>query len=601
MQLLINNFNQTNLGALRIKSKIGSISCHCKGQTPKDFDGKLCLYQWINHNRCLEHIDDLKEAKTFPFQPLHCRSVDRLQVDQSPVNVGNRIVGFIHPPFNALYTFELVSKSSCELWLSRDNTSRNIFRIAHTFLGSQRMNLRIKLPTKSPWIYMEKGRQYWIELLQVTGNTKSFLAVKWKYYDGKIEKNLGVISHRHISLLQEDDIANSVAQKQASHHVEGWKIDWKSFHLPYQINYQLNRIVQFYHLQRFVISDDIIHSSSLQYCHNRLPNYLLTTRNRFQQVMAVAYRVFGDEFRSYISPVRGKIELIPALAQGAAKSVVQDIFTRYQSYYNQIGKPLTLLQTIRVEEKLDPSAGSRYFIELKVAQGSQHYQLSEYFYKNKTNHQWCYDADFQWSNTAPVNMIMMINHDHKYSLVLRAVLEIEKWYAQSLDSDHFTLTIIDKGFTSTPKIKAKLQKSRLKKKYFWIDDTAQSSDIISPLKQVLQQPINLTNSILFYFDPAVHFSSQLMQEIRKKTIEGRQCFAPLVINLNCGFNFQRPDGYVDRDYYNVLSCYISDYQGIIHQDKPVKAFAMLLRKLIENELDIERTSYPLLFRQYRHD
>lgn len=604
IQWLTRHFNRTASTAQRWKLKISPTSCHCQGQATKNATGNLCLYQWVNRYQCLQRVDDLKESKTFPLQPSGCQLLRALKVDQSSVNIGNRIVGFIHPPFNALYTFELITISSSELWLSRNSSSQNLYRIAYTFVDLERITSIIPSSTKSPRIYMERGQKYWIEVLQTTSNMKSSLVVKWKYYNGQVEKDLGIINQKYISLLQQQDIVASLAQKQASHQTERWSFDWKSFNLPYQVDFgqsRLNQIEQYHHLKRLSIPD--IMMNSVLDCHNQLPSYLLTVKNRFKQVMQVKYRIFGDEFRRYISPVRGTIQQSIPLARTDAENIAKQIFSQYRNDYMKIGKQLTLVETIRVEEKIDRSIGSRYFVELKVAQGSQHYQLSEYFYKNNTIAKLCYTIDFQWSNTTPINMVMVINHNHQYSLTKQNIFEIEKWYSQTAHMDRFTLTIVNNGFVNASTIKAILKASKLKGNYLWLDHSLKSTGVIPPFKQVLhylRQHHTLTNTILLSFDPSVHFSASLIQEVRKKTIQGRQCFVPYIIHLNCGFTIEKPDGYVINNDFGVIACFLSDYQEVIDQGQPIKSYTMLLEKLVQHEVDMERTSYPHLFRPYRY-
>ncbi len=94
-------------------------------------------------------------------------------------NFGARIVGYICAPATGSYTFWIAGNNNCELWLSTDDQSANVKKIAyHTdFTNSREWN---KYATqKSVVINLIQGKSYYVEVLQKEATYEDNLAVGW--------------------------------------------------------------------------------------------------------------------------------------------------------------------------------------------------------------------------------------------------------------------------------------------------------------------------------------------------------------------------------------------------------------------------------------
>lgn len=102
-------------------------------------------------------------------------------------NYGARIRGFITAPVTGNYYFWIAANNAAELWISNDAEPINAFKRAWVGTGSTSPQTWNAAPSqKSPWMALEQGRKYYIEILHKAGTAGELggagtdnLAVGW--------------------------------------------------------------------------------------------------------------------------------------------------------------------------------------------------------------------------------------------------------------------------------------------------------------------------------------------------------------------------------------------------------------------------------------
>lgn len=98
-------------------------------------------------------------------------------------NYGQRIRGYITAPVTGNYYFWLAANNTAELWISNDSEPINAFRRAYLTAGSttpQDWNVAGQTHQKSPWLALEQGKKYYVEILHngASGSGDN-LAIGW--------------------------------------------------------------------------------------------------------------------------------------------------------------------------------------------------------------------------------------------------------------------------------------------------------------------------------------------------------------------------------------------------------------------------------------
>ena len=111
-------------------------------------------------------------------------------------NYGERYRGFLCPPYTGFYTFYVASDDASELWLSTDDKVANRKRIAYLNGSVQLRNWYKNASQKSAPIYLEAGKQYYIEGLHKEGGGGDNFAVAFTTPSGEFQ---APIEGKHLS------------------------------------------------------------------------------------------------------------------------------------------------------------------------------------------------------------------------------------------------------------------------------------------------------------------------------------------------------------------------------------------------------------------
>ncbi len=100
---------------------------------------------------------------------------------------GSRIRGYLCPPYNGYYFFNIAGDDAAELWLSTDDNPANKVKVAYllTYTNSREWNKFAS--QKSAQIYLQAGRRYYVEALQKEMEGGDNLAVAWQIPGGTFE------------------------------------------------------------------------------------------------------------------------------------------------------------------------------------------------------------------------------------------------------------------------------------------------------------------------------------------------------------------------------------------------------------------------------
>ena len=143
-------------------------------------------------------LSGLLNSQYFPHRPTF---KDKLLSFELPIqgwtsNYGTRIQGLLHPPESGQYRFWIASDDESELWLSINNDEEGKQLIAYCPWATAPRNWRAIPGQKSPWIYLEADKTYFIEALHKEGGGQDHLAVAWQKKDGFSRR---VIAGRYLS------------------------------------------------------------------------------------------------------------------------------------------------------------------------------------------------------------------------------------------------------------------------------------------------------------------------------------------------------------------------------------------------------------------
>lgn len=129
-------------------------------------------------------------------------SVFEIQADTGD-NYATRIRGYVCPPISGDYTFWIASDNQGELWLSSDDSQKDIKKIAYSSDWNNAREWDKYESQKSLPIYLIAGQKYFVETLHKEHDGGDNLSVGWQLPDGTFERP---IADNRLSAFIKDDI-----------------------------------------------------------------------------------------------------------------------------------------------------------------------------------------------------------------------------------------------------------------------------------------------------------------------------------------------------------------------------------------------------------
>ena len=154
---------------------------------------KLNVHIW--RSLCGSAIANLRKSLFFPRYPDEKKFTRELHVEDSTVDYGQRIFGFLHPPHSGSFRFAIASDDASELWLSANENPGKKQLIARVFVENASawtgMNELNKYPEQiSKEVKLRHGRKYYIEVLHKQGTGNGFVQVFWTNSDNNADFKL---------------------------------------------------------------------------------------------------------------------------------------------------------------------------------------------------------------------------------------------------------------------------------------------------------------------------------------------------------------------------------------------------------------------------
>ena len=153
--------------------------------------GFLNLHVW--EKVCHFQVESLRQFILFPQAPSKRRLLTSTSLfsEKAEGNLGERMFGFILPSTSGQYQFAISSSGNSELWLSSDETSANLRKIA--YLGSRDNPGRGKpgnyftdSSQVSKTFSLTNHLKYYIDVLHKHKSGKVYLEVAWRF-EGEAE------------------------------------------------------------------------------------------------------------------------------------------------------------------------------------------------------------------------------------------------------------------------------------------------------------------------------------------------------------------------------------------------------------------------------
>ncbi len=143
-------------------------------------DGSILREVWYNIQGA--EVYNLTDNSNYPDHP---DETGMLSSFKAPFNVadnyGSRIIGYVHPPVSANYTFYVSGDDYCELWFGTDSTQASRQMIAEV-PGYTNLEQWDKYPAqKSGTHWLEAGKKYFIMALQKESSDNDHLEVAWEF------------------------------------------------------------------------------------------------------------------------------------------------------------------------------------------------------------------------------------------------------------------------------------------------------------------------------------------------------------------------------------------------------------------------------------
>ncbi len=144
--------------------------------------GSILREQWNNVNG--NNVSDI------PLQSMPSLT-SQLTSFEGPSYAGDRyasrIRGYICPPVNGSYVFNIASDDAAELWLSTDDNPVNKIKVAYVLSWTLSREWNKYASQKSAPVYLQAGKRYYVETLHKEGEGGDNLAVAWQIPGGAFE------------------------------------------------------------------------------------------------------------------------------------------------------------------------------------------------------------------------------------------------------------------------------------------------------------------------------------------------------------------------------------------------------------------------------
>ncbi|XP_073231910.1 beta-1,4-N-acetylgalactosaminyltransferase 3-like [Porites lutea] len=552
---------------------------------PHSLPGFLNHHIW--EHVCGYRVESLREFILFPQAPSKRRTLSMSSAQRSDEhnNFGEQIFGLISPNVTGKYQFAISSSGNSELWLSSDETSENLRKIAFVtsdnHLGRSQPGNFSNTPSQiSSACFLTKNNRYLISILHKHNVGRAHLDVAWRLFGREVKFN--VISSLFLwAVVNDSHVTDNTVQIS-----------------DYQEQLQRSHVMH----PPFVDSEQI--KDVLTSCHYE-PSYLVKHKLiRFQGARNKSNTHFAAVY-----PADSTNNTLPLLenediwwwenAIGNARTdpnLAKEVVLIYMGALEEkFPRRFKLQEIVSVEHVPDPRKGDRFLLELLLTDsrtGGRNILLSEHVFRSSKDKKLYYPEGFYWKKQVTVNIVVPVKNGGRWALYfIKNIAEITR---QTKDLN-VRVIIIDYESTDI-NIEAVLNKSSLRQ-FTVVRIPREEGFKRAVALQLGAEAVKDPHSVLFLCDLHLKIPSNLIPTIRKHCIEGKMAFAPVVKRLKCGYYPDLPFGYWETLGFGLLAIYKSDFDRVGGMN--VREFTKwggedweLLDRILMSGLEVERLKIP---------
>ncbi|KAK7149447.1 hypothetical protein R3I94_008934 [Phoxinus phoxinus] len=604
---------------------------------------------------CGGSLDQLRNNLLYPLFPNVRTTVSRLAVSPQWTNYGLRIFGYIHPSETEEFIFAVASDDNSEFWLSLNESPEHLQLLAYVGETGNEWTAPgeyWKFATQiSKPILLVKDMKYFFEAVLKQNTGIDHLEIAWSLNHDN--GTFSVITSEFLSLykdessLQMGDIEH-IPQTKASYdrllkpvplspHPVGENIredprDYIYKHKMLDESYLKDLFPECQYKPSYILAEQIgryqgvnlIHFSSVypndytrqthdlndEMCfytqdpsfqaYKGLAAYLTEVEDPDVQKIDTGEAPFWQHVYD-VQPLNAASKQTTAVANSCktAGNIVmsQDhVMHIVRAFLNALHsreetRDYSLLRVVNVVRREDKDVGSRYLVELElVGPHGQKVLVSRYVYAQAegTSRQFlCSPKEFNWKPSATVHVIVAVKNQARW--IIQFIREMEKVYRETGDKN-FNVIIIDYN-SSDIDIEKRLKKAKLPSyKFKRMEGNFQRSSGLQAGVDLVEDE----HSILFLCDLHLYYPVNIINSIRKHSIEGKMVYAPVVLRLDCGASPRAPTGFWELAGYGLLGIYKSDMDRIggmntrEFKDQWGGEDWELLDRILGNGLEVER-------------
>lgn len=549
-------------------------------------DNYATIDQWIEPPVCGGLSDHVKGRSDFPHQPSLTRKLKGLLATTEIEDSGQRIFGYIVPPFTDHYTLAISSSGNSEFWLSTNSHFANAKLIAWIGQGAQSLKGRMDIfddytSQQSHQIYLQAQHRYFFDIIHSHGvGINGFVQGSWKC--SKCGPGWVTIASKYLRSMAIQNTSNLL-----SHAI---RFEPKNLALPH-IDALRDNFTMYPSLDQSLLT------GIFESCPYR-PSYIGKKIRKISSGLQYAYytAVYPDDSTTAHGldgrQLKGNLVFRRHAAVKITKMYMDGIRRKFGSSYRQY-------RLVNLEEKYDSINGHRYLIDLLILSviNQKIFRLSQYIYLPKGSNKLCLPQKMIWKDNVDVHFLITVkNQAHWMKYFIDRMSQI---YMLTKD-EHFTLTFVD--FKSTDfNVEAYLRSSQLKR-FKVINLNSNFSKSLG--MQAAADSITNPNSIITQLDLHLAIPDRFVENIRKHTIQGKLAYFPMVFRLACNFRPHNPVGYWERYGFGINSFYKSDFDRIGGMNTEKFRYSWggedndLVNRAVASEIEVERMCIRNFFHFY---
>ena len=496
--------------------------------------GIVSIFIWLN--LCTSSVDVLKGLAGFPEIPDLVEYTDSLIFSRKSSKFGQRVFGYILPDKTGNYSFAIGNyfHGGSELWLSSCFDPRNVRLIAYTNAQSQdsHSTSSFSINSISTQLFLHLSEAYYFEVF-ITVNLKiDEFSILWKPPDFLEYEVIGGDNIARFDGIGHQEFLLQLPCYETSIPLRG--IEDARNEIPF-----LKKLNHSYYLKAFPFC---------RYSPSYLKKQTFARYAGYQHVIDIKVFVLNSSHSGNLID-----QGIPTVWTHEAFNIV-NLFLL--TIHELVGNIFETFEILNIEQTHDFLKGDRYLIEGKVKlfeYPNNQFLLSQYVYKFKTADLLCIPSVLP-VYTAFVHFVIIVKDQSRWVRYL--IKNIESIYQITRDN-RFGLTIVD--FESIDMNISEYMLSTLTIPHYNFISLSGEFNKVWGQNTAIQR-VNASDDIIFTCDLHLFIPVNIIELIRKHTIEGVSAFAPILRRLECGITLANEEGIWEIYGFGLFSMFKSDWK-----------------------------------------